>query len=185
MALPRTLRPALWPALLTGMILGWHPPTFAGDTVDVGGTIPQADVVGEGLFPEEKCEKLKAAGFQCQGFKPSVRYSLPATSFKLGSAELPDLLRKQLDVFAEVLKSRRGSGKVVLIEGHADASGSEDFNRTLSTKRAEAVKDYLVSLGADPEMLTIAGVGSSEPKNSTDPYAAENRRVEIGRQTPP
>jgi outer membrane protein OmpA-like peptidoglycan-associated protein len=178
----RSLRLAHWPLAL---LLACHGALFAADSVDVGGAIPQADAVGEGLFPEEKCEKLKAAGFQCQGFKPSVRYSLPATSFKIGSAELPDLLKKQLDVFAEVLKTRRGSGKVVRIEGHADKTGSEDFNRTLSIKRAEAVKEYLVSLGADPEMLAVAGVGSSEPKNSTDPFAPENRRVEIGRQAPP
>jgi OOP family OmpA-OmpF porin len=167
------------------LLLVAHPPLHAADTIDVGGSIPQADAVGEGLFPEEKCEQLKAAGFQCQGFKPSVRYSLPATSFKIGSAELPELLKKQLDVFAEVLKTRRGSGKVVRIEGHADKTGTEEYNRVLSVKRAEAVKDYLVSLGADPEMLAVAGVGSSEPKNAADPFAAENRRVEIGRQAPP
>jgi OOP family OmpA-OmpF porin len=173
---------ARWPLLV---LLAWQTPLFAADSVDVGGAIPKADAVGEGLFPEEKCEQLRAAGFQCQGFKPSVRYSLPATSFKIGSAELPELLKKQLDVFAEVLKTRRGSGKVVRIEGHADKTGSEEFNRTLSVKRAEAVKEYLVSLGADPEMLAVAGAGSAEPKNAADPFAPENRRVEIGRQAPP
>ena len=173
---------ARWPLAL---MLAWQTPLFAADPVDVGGSIPQADALGEGLFPEEKCEQLRAAGFQCQGFKPSVRYSLPATSFKIGSAELPELLKKQLDVFAEVLKTRRGSGKVVRIEGHADKTGSEEFNRTLSVKRAEAVKEYLVSLGADPEMLAVAGAGSAEPKNPADPFAPENRRVEIGRQSSP
>ena len=147
--------------------------------------MPQADAVSEGLFPEEKCEELKAAGFKCQGFKPAVRYSLPATTFKLGSAELPDQLKKQLEVFAEVLKARRGSGKVIQIEGHADASGSEEFNQVLSQRRAEAVKSYLVAQGADPAMLSTAGAGASEPKNAADPFAAENRRVEIGRATPP
>jgi outer membrane protein OmpA-like peptidoglycan-associated protein len=182
MQMPHRLHLARWPLAL---LLACHVPLFAADSVDVGGAIPKADAVGEGLFPEEKCEQLKAAGFQCQGFKPSVRYSLPATSFKIGSAELPDLLKKQLDVFAEVLKTRRGTGKVVRIEGHADKTGSEDYNRTLAIKRAEAVMEYLVSLGADPEMLAVAGAGSADPKNAADPFAPENRRVEIGRQTPP
>lgn len=157
----------------------------AAETLDVGSSVPNSAAVSEGLFPEEKCEQLKAAGFKCQGFKPSVRYSLPATSFKLGSAELPDQLKKQLDVFAEVLKARRGSGKVVRIEGHADASGAAEFNELLSQRRADAVKAYLVSLGADETMLATVGAGAKEPKNAANPLAAENRRVEIGRATPP
>lgn len=155
------------------------------DAVDVGQMVPDAKAVAEGLFPEDACEQLKAAGFKCMGFKPSVRYSLPATSFALGSAELPDTLKKQLEVFAEVLKSRRGTGKVVRIEGHADASGAAAANEVLSQRRAEAVKDFLVSQGADPAMLAPVGLGANAPKNSRDPFAAENRRVEIGRATPP
>jgi len=160
-------------------------PTAPSDTIDVGQTIPDAKAVSEGLFPEDACEQLKAAGFKCMGFKPAVRYSLPATSFKLGSAELPDTLKKQLEVFAEVLKTKKGTGKVVRIEGHADASGAAATNQTLSQKRAEAVKDYLVELGADPTMLNPVGEGATKPKNTKDPFAAENRRVEIGRAAPP
>jgi OOP family OmpA-OmpF porin len=155
------------------------------DVIDVGQSIPDPKAVADGLFPEDECEKLKAAGFKCMGFKPAVRYSLPATAFKVGSAELPDTLKKQLEVFAEVLKTRKGSGKVVTVVGHADASGAAATNMALSQKRAEAVKDYLVELGADPTMLTPVGQGANEPKNAKDPFAAENRRVEIGRAGSP
>jgi outer membrane protein OmpA-like peptidoglycan-associated protein len=160
-------------------------PTLAQDAVDMGQTVPDAKAVAEGLFPEDACEQLKAAGFKCMGFKPAVRYSLPASSFKVGSAELPDTLKKQLEVFAEVLKSKKGSGKVVRIEGHADASGAAAANLTLSQKRAEAVRDYLVELGAEGAMLNPVGVGANVPKNNKDPFAPENRRVEIGRAAPP
>jgi OmpA-OmpF porin, OOP family len=153
--------------------------------VDVGNGVPTAEAVAQGLFPEDECEQLKAAGFKCMGFRPAVRYSLPASSFRLGSAELPDTLKKQLEVFAEVLKTKRGSGKVVRIEGHADASGAAAANLTLSQRRADAVKDYLVEMGADPQMLTPVGIGANAPKNSKDPFAPENRRVEIGRAAPP
>lgn len=151
------------------------------DATDVGQAVPDAKSVAEGLFPEEQCEQLKAAGFKCMGFKPTMRYSLPATSFKVGSAELPDSLKKQLEVFADVMKSRRGTGKVVRIEGHADASGVAAANLALSQKRAEAVIAYLVEKGADPAMLTPVGVGANVPKNARDPMSPENRRVEIGR----
>jgi len=155
------------------------------DAVDMGQTVPDAKAITEGLFPEEACDQLKAAGFKCMGFKPAVRYSLPASSFKVGSAELPDTLKKQLEVFAEVLKTKKGSGKVVRIEGHADASGVAAANQSLSQKRAEAVKDYLVELGAEPAMLAPVGLGANAPKNTKDPFAPENRRVEIGRVAAP
>lgn len=157
----------------------------ASDAIDMGQTTPDAKAISEGLFPEDGCEQLKAAGFKCMGFKPAVRYSLPASSFKVGSAELPDSLKKQLEVFAEVLKSRKGSGKVVRVEGHADASGAAAANVQLSQKRAEAVRDYLVELGADRAMIAPVGVGAAAPKNTSDPFAPENRRVEIGRATAP
>jgi outer membrane protein OmpA-like peptidoglycan-associated protein len=153
--------------------------------VDMGQAVPDAKAIAEGLFPEDACEQLKAAGFKCMGFRPAVRYSLPANSFAVGSAVLPDVLKRQLEVFAEVLKARRGSGKVVRIEGHADASGNPQANVALSQRRAEAVKEFLVELGADATMLAPVGVGSAQPKNSRDPFAAENRRVEIGRATTP
>ena len=104
----------------------------AAEAVDMGQSVLDAKTLAEGLFPEDQCEQLKAAGFKCMGFKPTMRYSLPATSFKVGSADLPDSLKRQLEVFADVLKSRRGSGKMVRIEGHADASGVAAANLSLS-----------------------------------------------------
>ncbi len=152
-------------------------------TVDMGQSVPDAKTIEEGLFPkaETECEQLQGAGFKCMGFRPTVRYSLPASSFRLGSAELPSTLRQQLEVFAEVLKAKKGSDKVIRIEGHADKSGSAAGNQTLSQRRAEAVTRFLVERGADPAMLSAVGKGANEPKNSGDPFAAENRRVEIGR----
>jgi OmpA-OmpF porin, OOP family len=157
----------------------------AADPVDLGQQVPETKAINDGLFPEDACKELEQAGYKCMGFKPAVRYSLPTATFKLGSAELPDLLRQQLDRFAEVLRGKRGSGRVVVIEGHADASGSDEVNLPLSQKRAEAVKDYLVKNGADQSMLMAKGMGSRAPKLAQDPTAAENRRVEIGRQAPP
>lgn len=153
--------------------------------VDVGSQVPDASAVKEGLFPEDACKELEANGFKCMGFKPAIRYSLPASSFRIGSAELPELLKKQLDVFAEVLKGKKGSGRQVRVIGHADASGTAEANQALSLKRAEAVKSYLVKKGADADMLVVVGVGEKDLKNPANPTAAENRRVEIGRQTNP
>lgn len=151
------------------------------DLQDLGPTMPDARAVAEGLFPEDACEQLKAAGFKCMGYKPALRYALPASSFKPGSADLPDALKKQLDVFAEVLKSRRSSRKAVRIEGHTDASGTAAANVALSERRAEAVRVYLVEQGADPAMLTAVGLGATALRDPKNPLSAENRRIEIVR----
>jgi OOP family OmpA-OmpF porin len=179
-----TLRQRLSLLILTAA-LGGAATAYAQtpSSVDVGSQVPEANAVKEGLFPEDACKELEANGFKCMGFKPAVKYSLPASSFKIGSAELPELLKKQLDVFAEVLKGKQGSGRQVRVIGHADASGTPEANQALSLRRAEAVKGYLVSKGADPDMLVVVGVGSKDLKNASNPTAAENRRVEIGRQS--
>ncbi len=150
-------------------------------SVDVGNQVPDGAAVRDGLFPEDACKELEASGFKCMGIKPAIRYSLPASSFKVGSSELPELLKKQLDVFAEVLKNKKGTNRVIRVTGHADASGTPEANKALSIRRAESVKAYLVQRGADPGMLSIEGVGSAAPANPQNPTAAENRRVEIGR----
>lgn len=169
-------------AAIVACVLGLQSQVFAADAVDMGMAVPDAQQVKEGLFPEDACKELEAAGFKCMGFKPAVRFSLPTANFRIGSVDLPDLLRKQLDVFAEVLRGTKGNGRIVRIEGHADASGTADVNQLLSQRRAEAVKTYLVQHGADEAMLVPVGLGSSAPKVGNDPFAAENRRVEIGRQ---
>lgn len=176
--LARPLRAAALAATLALGPMAVH----AADSVDLGQKVPEAQAINEGLFPEDACKELQQAGYKCMGFKPAVRFSLPTATFKLGSSELPDMLRQQLDRFAEVLRGKRGSPHVVRIEGHADATGTDDINGPLSQKRAEAVRDYLVKNGADPGMLKAVGMGSKAPKVSNDPAAPENRRVEIGRQ---
>jgi outer membrane protein OmpA-like peptidoglycan-associated protein len=180
-----SLRPLRAATASVVLAAGSLPAVQAADTVDLGQKVPEVQTINEGLFPEDACKELVQAGYKCMGFKPAVRFSLPTATFKLGSAELPDLLRQQLDRFAEVLRGKRGSAQLVRIEGHADATGSDDINGPLSQKRADAVRDYLVKNGADASMLKPVGMGSKALKVTTDPAAAENRRVEIGRQSAP
>ncbi len=66
-----------------------------------------------------------------------------------------------------------------VIEGHTDARGNATANRRLSQERAEEVRQYLILLGVHASRLKAVGKGSSEPANSKDPLAAENRRVRV------
>jgi OOP family OmpA-OmpF porin len=65
--------------------------------------------------------------------------------------------------------------------GHADTSGSEDYNMALSLRRADAVREALVAGGVPAEAITVAGRGESEPAVPTGDNVREqaNRRVEI------
>ena len=67
------------------------------------------------------------------------------------------------------------------IEGHTDAIGSDEYNQTLSEKRAEAVRDYLVSSGVTMNNVAALGQGKSDPvaDNSTAEGRKLNRRVEM------
>ncbi len=68
-----------------------------------------------------------------------------------------------------------------IIEGHTDSLGSHITNNRLSTARANAVKDYLISNGIDPARLTAIGYGEKRPKfsNKTKGGRDQNRRVEV------
>lgn len=69
----------------------------------------------------------------------------------------------------------------ILIEGHTDATGSDEHNMALSRLRAESVEAFLVSQGVRAGRFSIVGYGETQPidDNSTDSGKAKNRRVEV------
>ena len=71
--------------------------------------------------------------------------------------------------------------KRVLVEGHTDSVGSEQYNQGLSERRADAVARYLASQGISMSRIETRGYGESKPvaSNSTAEGRAQNRRVEI------
>lgn len=65
------------------------------------------------------------------------------------------------------------------IGGHTDQSGDEEYNMTLSEKRAKAVYDYLISKNIIPVNLSYKGYGENMPINESSRVNAENRRTEL------
>lgn len=100
--------------------------------------------------------------------------------FATGTARLlPDSMQL-LDEVAQVMKDHLEI-ELVEIGGHTDNRGNESTNVSLSQKRAESVRDYLMQQGIAPERLLAKGYGSSRPKapNFTERNRARNRRVEL------
>jgi outer membrane protein OmpA-like peptidoglycan-associated protein len=99
--------------------------------------------------------------------------------FATGKYDLLPIARDKLD---EVAKALIDQGyKSILVEGHTDSKGKASDNDTLSLKRAESVRTYLVSRGIPSEKIRASGLGSSRSvaDNSTPDGRANNRRVEI------
>jgi outer membrane protein OmpA-like peptidoglycan-associated protein len=99
--------------------------------------------------------------------------------FATGKYELLPIARDKLD---EVAKAVSDQGyKSILVEGHTDSVGKASDNETLSLKRAESVRTYLVSRGIPSDKIRAAGLGSSRPvaENGTPDGRANNRRVEL------
>lgn len=104
--------------------------------------------------------------------------SLPVR-FGFDSTDISAAARPQLDALAEGIKLLP-PGQPIVIEGHTDASGPDAYNEALSQRRAFVVKRYLVEQhGIDAARLKDTGYGKTRPIEGSDPYAAQNRRVQF------
>jgi len=111
---------------------------------------------------------------------PGQRVNLRLT-FDTGSANLTAGARAQAQVFAQSLLRPQLRNMRFQIEGHTDAVGARQRNVELSRRRAEAVADFLVSLGVGRDRLLVRGYGPDRPLPGTRATSGENRRVEAVR----
>lgn len=104
---------------------------------------------------------------------------LTGINFAFDSAKLDKASETIIDRAVQNLK--RNPNMSVLIEGHTDSIGDADYNMGLSVRRAQSVKDYIVSQGIAKERLSKKGFGESQPleSNETEAGRAQNRRVEF------
>jgi OmpA-OmpF porin, OOP family len=99
--------------------------------------------------------------------------------FDFNSATVKPESKGALFNLANAMLSRDLMENKFLIEGHSDAKGKQDYNQRLSQQRADSVREILIGKGVDGTRLSATGKGSSDPANTGDPQAAENRRVKI------
>ena len=99
--------------------------------------------------------------------------------FDVSKANLKDYSRTELTKLATILNKYDDTN--ILLAGHTDSTGSDEYNLELSRSRAHSVADYLVIQNVNSERFSVDGFGESDPvaTNDTDGGRAQNRRVEI------
>jgi outer membrane protein OmpA-like peptidoglycan-associated protein len=118
-------------------------------------------------------------------FDYEIKYELPKTYvlenvyFDTGKASLKPASYKSLNNLVKVLKTKRKL--IIEIGGHTDNVGSVETNKALSQKRANSVKNYLVSKGVPSTQAKTKGYGDTQPiaSNSTAEGKQKNRRTQV------
>ena len=99
--------------------------------------------------------------------------------FDFGQYTLKPVAKEKLAKISGILISH--PGLTLEVDGHTDSVGSDAVNLTLSERRADTVRAYLVAQGVGPDTITAHGFGKEQPVATNDTAAGRqlNRRVEI------
>ncbi len=112
-------------------------------------------------------------------YDPGTSFSFTNLQFETAKADLKTVSYTHLKNLVEIMKRKKDLK--IRIDGHTDSDGEENANQILSQKRAESVKNYLISQGIDANRISAKGKGESSPiaDNATPQGKAKNRRTEI------
>jgi OOP family OmpA-OmpF porin len=157
------------------------PGTEPGIPVDASGCPLDSDVDGV-ADGRDACPstpigvRVDARGCPIAGERIAIVTNI---NFDFDRANVRDNVQRRLDRVIQLLKEMPEVD--VQIVGYTDDIGSVDYNHALSLRRAEAVRDYIVSRGIDNARLSVAGNGKtgSLVSNTTPEGRAVNRRVEF------
>lgn len=109
--------------------------------------------------------------------KPKIDLEI---TFEYNSAVIGSKAMPQVTELGKALTSEDLKGRTFILAGFTDAKGSETYNQGLSERRADAVKQFLTErYGIEVGNLVTVGYGLKQLKDPTNPFAAENRRVQV------
>ncbi len=176
------IEPAIGPVETTGRVKVFPDTTTTWSVTaeGPGGSVTRQVTVqvrnsGAALSPPDVAEhELEPVSPELE-FEGAVR----PVFFAFDRADLDDQARLTLDANARWLLRSQNLGIKVVIEGHADARGSEEYNLALGDRRAAVVKEYLVGRGVDPDRLITVSLGEERPidPRDTEEAYAQNRRA--------
>jgi len=150
--------------VLLGAAIGGAAGAYIGNYMDKQATEIERDIAG--ALVERVGEGIKIT------FSSGIM-------FDVDKAVLKDQYRGELSELSTILNKYEDTN--ILLEGHTDSTGSEEYNLDLSKKRAQSVANYLATQNVNPTRFTMMGYGESQPivSNETVEGRAQNRRVEV------
>lgn len=145
---------------------------------------PPAPMAERVTVKEVPVEKTVTVVKEVEKIVEVERVLFPDIAFRFNSAELTDLGKGKAYLAAQKLKEK--AELVVVVEGHADVVGSEEYNQKLGLRRAERVVKELTELGIDLARMSALSLGESKPliELETNWARAVNRRVEFTVKAP-
>jgi outer membrane protein OmpA-like peptidoglycan-associated protein len=109
--------------------------------------------------------------------KPKIDLEI---NFEFNSAVLGSKAMPQVAELGKALTSEDLKGRTFILAGFTDAKGSETYNQGLSERRADAVRQFLSKkYGIEAGNLVTVGYGHTQLKDPANPFAADNRRVQV------
>jgi outer membrane protein OmpA-like peptidoglycan-associated protein len=171
-------RPFLFTLLAVATL--WHGALAAQDVKHLG-SAPSADDLIKALTPQGAPPARAAAPAATNGSTaaeaPSVALDV---KFEPNSTVLSAQAKNLVRSLAEAVNSAPLKPYRFRLEGHTDSTGSPDYNVTLSKRRAEAVKAYMVqAFGVPSNRLEAVGYGMQRPLDAANPESGVNRRVQV------
>jgi len=150
--------------VLLGAVIGGAAGAFIGNYMDKQAAEIERDIAGA---------RVERVG---EGIKITFSSGI---MFDVDRAVLKDQYRGEISELAAILNKYEDTN--ILLEGHTDSAGTEEYNLELSKKRSQSVANYLATQNVNPTRFTIMGYGESQPiaSNDTSEGRAQNRRVEV------
>ncbi len=150
--------------VLLGAVIGGAAGAYIGNYMDKQAAEIERDIAGA---------RVERVG---EGIKITFSSGI---MFDIDRAVLKDQYRGELSELAAILNKYDDTN--ILLEGHTDSTGTEEYNLDLSKKRSQSVANYLATRKVNPARFTIMGYGESQPiaSNDSSEGRAQNRRVEV------
>jgi len=180
---PSPIAPAAAPSATPGgappsATAGGAPPSATAGALSV--PTPRRDEAVDRLFtaPPRNIsagEREKVA--EIAAIKPTIDLTIyfDFDSAEIGPRAIPGLVELGKALASDALKGSR-----ILLAGHTDGKGGDAYNLRLSQRRAEAIKRFLITqFRVEEQRLLAIGYGKEQLKNKAQPFADENRRVQV------
>ena len=162
---------------------------FVTNADKLAGCEPMTDFVERVLFDkcvkdadlDGVCDEADACPKTPKGAKVDAHGCWSMILFDYNKASIKKSAQPALDEVANVLTAVDNADVKIVIKGYADSTGSDRYNESLSNKRAQAVREYLMNRGIKSNRLATKALGSTNPvaENTTAAGRAKNRRVEF------